>query len=255
MHVQLLGPTFGAIVSDLDLAGPLSANQLLGLHFLLMRHQVLVFERQRVAPQQQCMLAARLGALQRVPLHPMHTRGNGHAAPFASGLCWQFEPTAGSLQADVAFVGALPIATLLAIRRVGPTVRESLWGNGTSVYDSLSPDMRRMLDALTAEHDVARVSGTLRGAQVPHTPVAHPLVCMHPVTRRRGLYAHEAYTTRIREVTPKQGTTLLCMLQQYLALPEHSVRWQWKAGDMALWDNRCVSHLAGSRRRPMPGRT
>ena len=37
---------------------------------------------------------------------------------------------------------------------------------------------------------------------------------------------------------------MLRQLFAHLAKPEFSVRWRWKAGDVAFWDNRLTQHYA-----------
>jgi len=33
-------------------------------------------------------------------------------------------------------------------------------------------------------------------------------------------------------------------LQHYVTRPENTVRWRWRAGDVAFWDNRATQHYA-----------
>jgi len=37
---------------------------------------------------------------------------------------------------------------------------------------------------------------------------------------------------------------LLAMLYAHVARPEYTVRWKWRAGDVAIWDNRVTQHYA-----------
>ncbi len=34
------------------------------------------------------------------------------------------------------------------------------------------------------------------------------------------------------------------LLQSYVTRPENTVRWRWKVGDVAFWDNRATQHYA-----------
>ena len=36
------------------------------------------------------------------------------------------------------------------------------------------------------------------------------------------------------------------MLYEHIAAPEHVVRWRWRAGDVAVWDNRSTAHYAAA---------
>ncbi|HKX36334.1 MAG TPA: TauD/TfdA family dioxygenase, partial [Rhizorhapis sp.] len=37
---------------------------------------------------------------------------------------------------------------------------------------------------------------------------------------------------------------LFAILQDHIAKPENTVRWRWRAGDVAIWDNRSTQHRA-----------
>jgi taurine dioxygenase len=72
---------------------------------------------------------------------------------------------------------------------------------------------------------------------------------VHPVVRtledgRRGLFVNEGFTSRIIELKPKESEALLAFLFVHLAKPEFTVRWRWKLGDVAFWDNRLSTHYA-----------
>ena len=75
-------------------------------------------------------------------------------------------------------------------------------------------------------------------------PVTHPVIRTHPVSGRKGIYVNESFTTRILGLTPKESDTLLRFLFEHVAKPEFTVRWRWKQGDVAFWDNRLTQHYA-----------
>jgi taurine dioxygenase len=79
--------------------------------------------------------------------------------------------------------------------------------------------------------------------------VAANLPVVHPVVRtledgRRGLFVNEGFTSRIIELKPKESEALLAFLFAHIAKPEFTVRWRWKLGDVAFWDNRLSMHYA-----------
>jgi alpha-ketoglutarate-dependent taurine dioxygenase len=50
-------------------------------------------------------------------------------------------------------------------------------------------------------------------------------------------------TTRVG-FTPQASRDLIRVFQEYITRPEHTVRWRWRAGDLAIWDNRATQHYA-----------
>ena len=61
---------------------------------------------------------------------------------------------------------------------------------------------------------------------------------------RRGLFVNSGFTARILELAEKESDALLAFLFAHLAKPEFTVRWHWKLGDVAFWDNRLSTHYA-----------
>jgi taurine dioxygenase len=43
-------------------------------------------------------------------------------------------------------------------------------------------------------------------------------------------------------LTEKESDALLAFLFAHLAKPEFTVRWRWKLGDVAFWDNRLSTY-------------
>jgi alpha-ketoglutarate-dependent sulfate ester dioxygenase len=44
--------------------------------------------------------------------------------------------------------------------------------------------------------------------------------------------------------SPQASRDLIRILQEYVTRPEQTVRWQWREGDLAIWDNRATQHYA-----------
>jgi len=61
------------------------------------------------------------------------------------------------------------------------------------------------------------------------------------------------YTQRFDEMTADESKPLLHFLFDHAVRPEFTCRLRWTPGTLAIWDNRCLLHLAvndydGSRR-------
>ena len=64
------------------------------------------------------------------------------------------------------------------------------------------------------------------------------------MTGRRALYVNSNFTTRLCQLEPAESDTLLEFLLRHLQRPDFQVRFTWKEGSVALWDNRCTQHYA-----------
>ena len=64
----------------------------------------------------------------------------------------------------------------------------------------------------------------------------------HPVTGRRHLYVNAPFTRLVTTMNQPESDRLLRYLFDHMNRPEFQVRFRWRPGSLALWDNRCVQH-------------
>jgi taurine dioxygenase len=50
----------------------------------------------------------------------------------------------------------------------------------------------------------------------------------------------------VRECSADQGELLLRLANDMSRMPEVQVRWQWRSGDVAIWDNLATTHYGVS---------
>lgn len=64
--------------------------------------------------------------------------------------------------------------------------------------------------------------------------------------RDQNLNAQEqiAFAHRFGEITTAHPTVPSLAGNPYVTRPENTVRWRWKVGDVAFWDNRATQHYA-----------
>lgn len=125
-----------------------------------------------------------------------------------------------------------------------------MWADMAAAYDNLAPEVKERLEGARAVHDF--VPGFARFT--PHErlvpfqdrfpPVEHPVVRTHPVTGRRMLFVNTSFTTRIVGWDRDESDRMLRLLFQQAHVPEYQVRFTWRAGDVAFWDNRATQHYA-----------
>ena len=253
LTVEPLGPAIGARVSGLNLAQPLPDDTRDALLAALLQHHVLFFEDQPVTPLQQRALAARFGELH---VHPIYPQVPGVPEIIVLDTDAHNLPDNDNWHTDVTFIQTPPLGALLSARLLPPSGGDTLWASGAAAYEALSAPLRRLLEGLTADHDMIKSFPAHRFARTPdervrwdaarlaNPPVTHPVVRTHPVSGRRGLFVNEGFTTRIHELGARESDAVLRLLFEHLARPEFSVRWRWKAGDLAFWDNRLTLHYA-----------
>lgn len=248
-----LTPAIGAIVENVDLSKPLSAEIRAAVGDALVTHQVLFFRGQNITSQQQRDFAALFGDLH---IHPIYPQVPGVAEIIVLDTEVTDVRDNAIWHTDVTFIETPPLGAVLAARKLPHTGGDTIWASGSAAYESLSAPLRSTLEGLTATHEFIKSFPVERFGNGPEAlalwekarkdnpPVSHPVVRTHPVTKRKSLFVNEGFTTRINELESAESDTVLRLLFAHLAKPEYSVRWRWQEGDVAFWDNRSTLHYA-----------
>ncbi|MFC0215872.1 TauD/TfdA dioxygenase family protein [Paenibacillus chartarius] len=163
---------------------------------------------------------------------------------------------ADSWHTDVTFVDAYPQASILRAIVVPAAGGDTVWANTAAAYESLPAELKELADRLWALHsndyDYAAkrpkaAEGELQRQRDVFTSTLyeteHPVVHVHPETGERHLLLGH-FVKKILGVTSSQSAQLFSLLQEHVIRLEHTVRWRWQPGDVAIWDNRATQHYA-----------
>jgi taurine dioxygenase len=149
---------------------------------------------------------------------------------------------------DLTFIQRPPAAALLHAKVIPATGGDTIWANCVAGYESLPPALRDMADRLRIVHsndcDFTDDTVAARGDYISTLYEAeHPAVRVHPETGEKALLVG-GFARSVVGFTPAAGRDLIRTLQDYVTKPENTVRWQWRVGDLAIWDNRATVHYA-----------
>lgn len=253
LHITPLSPALGALVGGVDLREPLSAEHRDGIEAALLKHQVLFFRAQPLAPTQQARFAAQFGDLHIHPIYP-----NIPEQPEVLVLDTAVTDVRDNAlwHTDVTFMETPALGAVLSAKLLPPVGGDTLWASSSAAFEALSAPLQRMLEGLTATHDLARSfpeerfsltaeeREKLEAAKRKHPPVSHPVVRTHPVTGRKGLFVSEGFTTRIVGLPDDESRDVLQQLYALSVLEQNIYRHQWQPHDLVFWDNRSLIHLA-----------
>lgn len=242
----------GAEIRGVDLSRPLDDPTVAAVWGALLRHKVIFFRDQEIDDTDQETLAERLGN----PIkHPL--------APAAAGSRFLLELDAAEGYAasrwhtDMTFLPAFPAASILRPLELPSVGGDTIWANTAAAYQNLPEPLRILADSLKALHintfDYAAQFGAeseerfakYRGmGGVPTVfETEHPVVAVHPETGERTLVLG-AFFKRFSALNSEDSLRLFTLLQEHITRPENSVRWRWRLGDLAIWDNRATQHRA-----------
>lgn len=159
--------------------------------------------------------------------------------------------------ADTTCMPEPPSAAVLYAVEVPPTGGDTLFANQYLAYETLSDSLRGVLDGMQSFHSDIRVAGPRAKARLSGrtsvsryddewqaTEAMHPVVRTHPETGRRGLFVNASYTQYFENMTEDESKPLLQFLESHATRPEMTCRFRWEKGSVAVWDNRCVMHIA-----------
>lgn len=254
-----LTSSIGAVAEGVGLSDPLDDADFKAINAALAEHHVLFFRDQALTPLQHRGFAAHFGKLHIHPIYPKHTEVaeiivlDTDLVDLQDNAMWH---------TDVTFSPTPPMGGVLVARMLPPQGGDTLWSSNIAAYEALSPAMQAFLKPLTATHNIAQSFPSERFAMTPEAqarldtakrnnpPVTHPVVRTHPVSGRRGLFVNDGFTTHINELTAAESRALLALLYAHSSKPEFVVRWKWRDGDVAFWDNRLTQHYATDDYRP-----
>jgi len=150
---------------------------------------------------------------------------------------------------DVSYELQPPSTTSLKVI-TGPEIGgDTLWSSAYALYSSLSPGFQAYLEGLSALHSAVAQADGARAAGLPvrREPVetVHPIVRVHPATGWKSVYVNPGFTRQIVGVPKAESDAILAFLFAQIA-QNHTfhVRYKWEPNDVAIWDNRVVSHTA-----------
>ncbi len=105
--------------------------------------------------------------------------------------------------------------------------------------------MKAYLEGMSAVHDADHVYRPLFPDVDRKYPCStHPVIRTHPVSGRKLIFVNPSYTTHLVGVPKAESAAILGYLYQHCANPDFHVRFRWRPGSVAFWDNRCTWHQA-----------
>lgn len=248
IEVHRVEANLGAEVRGIDFSVPITDELAELLRNLLWEHQVLFFRDTGIDNEKQAEIGrvfgppvadsiARRQGVKEDEIRPMNT------GPYSNGYYGTTWHADASYLETPYFVSVL--RSVIAPELGGDTA----WSSGISAYESLPQEVKERIDGLTAIHKpdhkaykLIEDKDELRDYLNEYPGVQHPVVTTHPRSGKKVLYVNEGFTTEIVGLPKDEGRELLTYLTRQFYRPENIVRFKWRPGSLAIWDNRAVQH-------------
>ena len=251
LDVRPMSRRIGAEVRGVDLAD-LDDGTFASVHRALLDHQVLFFRDQHLDDEQHLGLTRRWGEPMVFPVARL-LGGSGTLSVIEDTA--DSPPDADGWHTDVTWVAEPPKIAVLAALTIPPGGGgDTMWSSSYATFEDLSEPMQRFCEELTVLHTagedfVAAISRNLGpeiGARVAaeFEGAVHPLVRTHDETGRQALFLSRGFVRSIVGLHPAESDALLAHLDSLADDPNRVVRWHWREGDVAVWDERCTQHRA-----------
>ena len=242
-------PNLGAVVQGIDLSKSLDEDQLITIKRAFLKYQVLFFQNQiEISPEMHTAFGKMFGALHRHPAAPtmkgfpeifeIHAHKDSKVA---NGEFWH---------SDVSCDIEPPLGTMLQMHILPQSGGDTMFSNMYLAYERLSDQFKQFLNGLTAVHESKHIyQGRYNDRGVDDKEIffpsaIHPVVRIHPETRKKCLFVNRTFTTRINGLTDKESNSILTFLFDHCESLEFQIRYKWNLYDLVFWDNRCSMHRA-----------
>jgi alpha-ketoglutarate-dependent 2,4-dichlorophenoxyacetate dioxygenase len=150
---------------------------------------------------------------------------------------------------DLSFVRPRALISILYGRVVPPAGGNTEFCDLRLAYEALSPEDKGRLATLTGQHLISHSRRSygfdaLNEDELAKFPaIARPLVNLHEESGRHALLL-ASHICELSGYSAEESATMLRELTAQATVPENCYSHRWKAGDLLLWDNRCVMHRA-----------
>jgi alpha-ketoglutarate-dependent 2,4-dichlorophenoxyacetate dioxygenase len=258
--ITQLHPLFCAEIAGVDTGAPMDDETFAAIHAALDAYSVLVFHDQSLDDEQQIAFSRRFG-----PLEIAGKANPGVGTPFArqsnldiaTGAVIPPEDRRMIYQkgnylwhSDSSFRAIPSLCSLLSARIVPPEGGNTEFATMRGAYDTLPKDIKQKLEGLVAEHSLVYSRGTVtpEGAMTAEMKAELPgawqaMVRTNPVNGRRNIYAG-AHASHVIGWEREEGRAFIRWLNEFATQPQFRYSHKWRAGDLVIWDNRCVLHRA-----------
>ena len=256
IDVNPLSIHIGAEIGGVDLSQPLSADTVKEIRAALLKWKVIFFHDQDIDHDSHLAFAKQLG--EPTIGHAVFGHIDGYPEIYSIakkraanqfGAPKMVAPWTG-WHADITSAINPPAISILRGVTLPPYGGDTQWTNLAAAYDGLSETLRAFVDTLRGLHYTAAP------AVEPGTKAyedyfkrrklfsEHPIVRVHPETGERALYVSPSYLKEIVGMTPRESQYFMEMFWEHAVRQEYTVRFRWRDGDIAVWDNRAACHHA-----------
>jgi alpha-ketoglutarate-dependent 2,4-dichlorophenoxyacetate dioxygenase len=262
VSIRQIHPVFVGEVSGIDLAGPLTVEEVAAIEAGMDRYAVLVFHDQKITDEQQMVFSRNFGALEdarggnitkpqdkrlQVGMNDVSNLGKDGRPLERDSRERAFNLGNMLWHSDSSFRPIPAKYSLLSARVVNPVGGNTEFADMRAAYAALDARTRALVEDLVCEHSLMYSRGLLGmldysdEERAMFRPVRQRLVRTHPVTGRKSLYL-ASHAGAIVGMPMAEARILLRDLNEHATQPRFVYVHAWRPWDLVMWDNRQMMH-------------
>ena len=250
IEVKPIAGALGAQIENINLSENLSDEIISEIYNALLSYQVIFFRDQEFSPSSFKTFAEKIGK----PIIYPFVKSLENFPEITPILKKETDLNnfGGIWHSDTSYLKKPPKGTMLYALEVPENGGDTEFSNQYLAYDHLSKDMKIFLDNkkalnISGKEETAKTRSDLRkhsSTQVKSDDheAEHPVVRIHPETKRKSLYINIAHTKCFTDMSVEESAPILDSLFKHQIKSDFIYRFKWEKGSVALWDNRCVLH-------------
>jgi taurine dioxygenase len=260
------GAALGAEIRGIDLSKPLDQRSFSRIEDAFNHHSVLCFRDQELNETQFLAFMERFDRVEEVPIkdfaHPQYPNIFFVSNIRESGRTIGHDDAGAVWHTDMSYSARPPRISALHAKEVpyknGVAKGDTHFASAAAAYDALSDADKRKIENLIAYHDLGgrrankgkgraketKTSSELELRRKKQPRVPHPVVRTHPVTGRKCLYVTKGECVGIEGMAEDEALPLIERLARHIYRPPYRHTHKWRVGDLLMWDNCAVQHIA-----------
>jgi alpha-ketoglutarate-dependent 2,4-dichlorophenoxyacetate dioxygenase len=256
LKIKPIHVDFGARISGVNLSRPLEQNTFDQIDDAINRYSLLLFENQRMNDAAHLDFSRRFGELE-----------EEHVSYYSKGVVTyigrvgnidddgnkvssrQIKSSTGNemWHSDSSFREIPAMYSILVAYEVPTEAGETEFVSARAAYQRLDRETRGLIESKVGIHDyiysrtkVGEDAVTQSQRTYMH-PVRQRLVRQNPVTGERNIFVG-SHVKEIEGLPDAEAQPLIERLINEITRVESVYRHRWQAGDLMIWDNRCILH-------------
>lgn len=246
LAVRRLPGAMGCEIENLDLRF-LDDDHFFTIESALHEHLVVILPRQTIGPKSFLGLARRFGEPEPSVINQFHHAVDPNILILSNRQNENGEPTGLSdggtdFHTDCSYLPIPARCALLYAQEIPKGDGGTTFADQRRAYEDLPDSKKSEIDVLVACHHHGDRDNLEQKANM--TWVRHPVVRMHPHTKRRSLYAVSGSSFGIEGMGDNEGRALLDDLKQHSTQEKYRTLPTYKPGDVVIWDSCSLLHSA-----------